>query len=213
MKSIIYSIILLQLLIAASVQAQSAKQYFKAGEDFAKAENYVDAIAQFTRALELDPDYEKAYIQRAHAYSIGGEHKKSAEDYDRALVFNQKDEELFYLSGNEWHLFGNNPLALERLSTAIEIKSNYQDAYQVRWAVNMALLRYEEALMDAKRCLKFKDDELAYFNLAQVYEKLQMYDEASEAYRNSLQKNSKVVATHFSYAQLLFNLERYPYAG
>ena len=213
MKNIIYCIILLPLLTAYSVQAQSAKQYFKAGEDFAKAANYADAIVQFTNALELDPDYEKAYIQRAHAYSRSGEHKNAAEDYDRALVFDQKDAELFYLSGNEWHLFGNNLLALERLSLAIEIKSNYQDAYRVRWAVNMSLLKYEEALMDAKRCLKFKDDELAYYNLAQVYEKLEMYDQAGEAYRNSLQKNSKVVATHFSYAQLLFNLERYPEAG
>ena len=213
MKNIKYIPFLLSLLIVSSVQAQSARQFFKAGEDFAEAKNYVDAIAQFTRALELDPDYDKAYIERAHAYARSGEHKNAAEDYDRALVFDQKDAELFYLSGNEWHLYGNNPLALERLSMAIEIKNNYQDAYRVRWAVNMALLRYEEALLDAKRCLKFKDDERAYYNLAQVYEKLQMYDEAVEAYRNSLQKNSKVVATHYSYAQLLFKLERYPEAG
>jgi tetratricopeptide (TPR) repeat protein len=213
MKKCIYILLLMPFLMAASVQAQSAKQYYKAGEDFAKAENYTDAIAQYTKALELDPDYEKAYIQRAHAYSIIGEHSNAAEDYDRALVFDQKDEELFYLSGNQWHLFGNNPLALERLSMAIEMKSNYLDAYRVRWAVNMALLKYEEALVDAKRCLKLKDDERAYYNLAQVYEKLEMNDEAAEAYRKSLQKNSKVVATHFSYAQLLFKQENYPQAG
>lgn len=213
MKKCIYILALLPFLIAASVQAQSAKQYFKVGEDFAKAENYTDAIAQYTKALELDPDYEKAYIQRAHAYSISGEHNNAAEDFDRALVFDQKDEELFYLAGKEWHLFGNNPLALERLSMAIELKSNYLDAYRVRWAVNMALLKYEEALVDAKRCLKLKDDERANYNLAQVYEKLEMYDEAAEAYRKSLQKNSRVVATHFAYAKLLFKQENYLAAG
>lgn len=213
MRKTAYILILLPFMIAASVQAQSAKQYFKAGEDFAKAENYTDAIAQYNKALELDPDYEKAYIQRANVYSISGEHKNAAEDYDRALVFEEKDAELFYLSGNEWHLYGDNLLALERLSMAIQLKGNYLDAYRVRWAANMALLKYEEALVDAKRCQKLKDDERAYYNLAVVYEHLEMFYEAGEAYRKSLQKNSKVVATHFSYAQLLYRQENYEAAG
>jgi len=206
-------LILLPFMITASIQAQSAKQFFKAGEDFAKAENYTDAIAQFTKALELDPDYEKAYIERASAFSMSGDHKSAAKDYDRALVFEAKDAELFYLSGNEYHLFGNNPRALERLNVAIQMKGNFLEAYRVRWAVNIALMRYEEALVDAKRCLKLKDDERAYYNLAQVYEELTLFDEAGEAYRKSLQKNSKVVATHFSYAQLLFRQENYEDAG
>jgi len=41
MKKIAYILILLPLIITASVQAQSAKQYLKTGEDFAKANNYV----------------------------------------------------------------------------------------------------------------------------------------------------------------------------
>ena len=213
MKTLAYIIILLPFLITTTVQAQSAKQYLKAGDDFAKANNNADAIIQYTRAIELDPDYEKAYIQRAGAYSRDGEHMNAAEDYDRTLVFELKDEELFYLSGNEWHLYGDNPIALERLSSAIQLKSNFLEAYRVRWAVNMALLRYEEALVDAKRCLKLKEDEKSYYDLAQVYEKLEMYNEAGEAYRQSLRENNRIVATHFSYAQLMFQEENYEIAG
>ncbi len=213
MKKIAYILILLPLLICASVQAQSAKQYFKAGDDFAKANNYVDAIVQYTKAIELDPDYDKAYIQRASAFSRSGEHKLAAEDYDRALVFEAKDEELFYFAGNEWHLYGDNPIALKRLTVAIQMKSNFLEAYRIRWAVNMALLRYEEALVDAKRCLKLEEDERSYFELAQVYEKLEMYNEAGEAYRQSLRENNRVVATHFSYAQLMYQQENYEVAG
>ena len=213
MKKIAYILILLPFILTATVQAQSAKQYFKAGEDFAKANNYAEAIIQFTKAIELDPDYDKAYIQRASAYSRIDEHKNAAEDYDRALVFEEKDEELFYFAGNEWHLYGDNPVALERLTVAIQMKSNFLEAYKVRWGVNMALLRYTEALEDAKRCLKLKEDERAYYNLAQVYEKLEMYNEAGEAYRESLKENGRIAGTHFSYAQLLFRQENYEAAG
>ena len=189
MKKVVYILILLPFLISAEVQAQSTKQYLKAGEDFAKANNYADAIVQYTKAIELDPDNEKAYIQRAIANSRLGEHEKAAMDYDRALVFEVKDAELYYFSGNEWHLHGDHAAALIKLTTAINLKKNFLEAYQARMDVHMVLGQYEKALEDGLICLDLEEDENAYYNLAQVYEKLEMYSEADEAYRSSLRKN------------------------
>jgi tetratricopeptide (TPR) repeat protein len=213
MKKSLYILLLLPFLVSASLMAQTAKQFFKAGEDFTKASNYEDAIAQFTRALELDPDFEKAYISRANAYSRTGEHQSAAEDYDRALVFEDKDEELFYFSGKEWHLAGNHQFALTKLTTAINMKKNFLEAFQVRRAVYMDLEEYERALEDCEKCLKLHEDEQAYYNLAQVYEKLGKDDEAVQAYKSSLQKNRRVISTHFSYAQLLYRLEKFDEAS
>ncbi len=210
MKKIgIYGILFMAVLIAEPVQAQSAKQYLKAGEDFAKANNYTDAIDQFTRAIELDPDNDKAYLQRGIAYSRLEEHKLAAEDYDRALVFDEKNAELYYFSGNEWHQYGDNPLALRKLTAAVTLKRNFLEAYQVRLKVYMVLGQYEKAMEDGLRCLKMKDDDRAYYNLAQIYEKLEMYNEADEAYRQSLKKNDRILEPHFSYAKLLFQMENY----
>ena len=168
MKRTLYILMLLPLIVAVTVQAQTAKQYFKTGEDFTKANNYQDAIAQFTRAIELDPDYEKAYVSRAIAYSRTGEHKSAAEDYDRALVFDDKDEELYYFSGKEWHQHGNIQFALIKLTTAINMKKNFLEAYQIRQAVYMEMEQYEQALKDCEMCLKLNNDEQSYYNLAQV---------------------------------------------
>ncbi len=66
MKRTLIILMLMPFMVTATVQAQTAKQYFKAGEDFTKANNYQDAIAQFTRAIELDPDCDKAYVSRAN---------------------------------------------------------------------------------------------------------------------------------------------------
>ncbi len=209
MKKSLYIWILLPFMFSAAVQAQTARQYFRAGEDFTKANNYQDAIVQYTRAIELDPDYDKAYVNRALAYSRTGEHKNAAEDYDRALVFDDKNEELYYFSGKEWHEAGNLQFALVKLTTAINNKKNFLEAYQARYHVYMDLEQYDKALEDGQVCLKINDDEQAYFNLARVYEKLGMDNEAEEAYRNSLQKNRRVVETHFYYAQLLYRLEKY----
>jgi Tfp pilus assembly protein PilF len=79
-----------------AIQAQSAKQYLKAGDEFAKKMNFKDAIEQYTKAIELDPDYDKAYIQRAISYNRLNDFENAASDFDRAIVFNEKDADLYY---------------------------------------------------------------------------------------------------------------------
>lgn len=209
MKRLVSILLLLPVLTTATLLAQSAKQYFRAGEDFYKSQNYSDAIVQYNKAIELDPDYERAYIRRAMAYSKTRDHVNAATDFDRALVFNEKDAELYYYSGYEWHLQGRNNVALNKLNTAINMKGNFLEAYQVRSVVNMKLGNYDNALEDCKKCLRLKEDELGYYNLAQVYEKLEMFDEAEQAYLKSISKNKRVPDTHYALALLQYNRQKY----
>ncbi len=205
MKKLIKILIILPLFTQGPVSAQSARQYFKTGEDFYKSMNFKDAIEQFSKAIEQNPDFERAYVNRALSYSKTGDHLNSARDFDKAIILNARDPELFYFSGNEWHTQGNHDLALARLSMAISLKGNFLEAYRVRFAVNMVLGNYDDALYDSKRCLKLNEDERGYYNLAQVYEKLALYNEAEQAYINAINKNGRIAATYYSLALLQLN--------
>jgi len=209
MKRLVLILILLPVISSVTVLAQSAKQCYKAGDEFYKSMNFNEAIEQYKRAIELDPDFEKAYIRRAMSYSKIGDHASAAADYDRAIVFNEKDADLFYFSGYEWHLQGKNNIALSKLSRAIDIQAKFLEAYQVRSVVNMGLEKYDQALEDCKKCLKLKEDEKGYYNLAQVYEKLEMYNEAEQAYLKSIEKNKQVAGTHYSLALLQYKRLKY----
>ena len=171
--------------------------------------NYEDAIAQFSRAIEMDPDLDRAYLNRALAYSKVGKHESAAKDFDRALVFNKKDDELFYLSGREWYLHGNNTLALTRLNQAVELKKNFLEAYQQRADVYTSLKQYENALEDYLKCLKISEDASGYFHLAQTYEKLNRLEDAENAYRESISKNDRIPETFFALGLLQFNQKKY----
>ena len=191
------------------IHAQSARQYYRAGEDFFDNMNFRDAIEQYTKAVEMDPDYDKAYIQRANAYARLNDYERAAADYDRAIVFNEKDAELYYLSGYAYHQLGKNGVALSKLNQAIEMKRKYLEAHQVRSVVYIELQRYQEALEDCQKCLSLQEDEKGFFNLAKVYEKLEMNDEAEQAYRSSIRKNRRVIETHYALASLLFKREKF----
>lgn len=209
MKKLITILTLLPLLGTMMIFAQSSKQYMKAGEEFLRKGNFNDAIEQFSKAIELDPDYEKAYIQRAITYLQLDDFQKASIDFDRAIVFNEKDGELYYLAGNSYYNLGEYEIALERLSAAIGFKNNFYEAYQVRSVVLTELRRYQEALDDCRKCLKIREDEQGFYNIARVYENLEMYPEAEEAYRLSIEENPRVINTHFALASLLYELENF----
>ena len=61
MKKILFS---LALLISFVSFGQTAKEYFESGNDKAAAKDYNGAISDYTKSIELDPNYAYAYNNR-----------------------------------------------------------------------------------------------------------------------------------------------------
>jgi len=205
-----FTVLLVVLIVFTSfANGQSAKSFFKAGDKFFEVNQYEDAIQQYTKAIEIDPEYVKAYVTRAAVYEKQEMFVEAAEDYERALVFMTKDEVIHFSAGKAYYKSGELGKALAKLSEAIRRKSNYLEAYQVRVEVYMGLSRYDAALEDCKKALKIKENEINFYNIGQVYEKMELYDEAQEAYFKSIQKNNNVVSSHLALAKLTYNQEKF----
>jgi tetratricopeptide (TPR) repeat protein len=157
MKSPVLGIIAALLLSSLGSHAQNPKRFFKAGEDFILAGNYQDAVEQLTKAIDLQPDYDKAYLARADAYEKLGMKGEAAADYDRAATFLEKDEEVFYQAGRLYYEMGEFETALERLNKSISLKRNFVESYQVKARVLMAQEQYEDALEAAHAALMLKE--------------------------------------------------------
>ncbi len=84
-----------------SSQAQNPKKFYKVGTEFLENRKYQDAIDQFSKAIEADPDYENAYASRAEVYEKVKEYAKAAEDYEKLAIFDPKNEELFLQRGTD----------------------------------------------------------------------------------------------------------------
>ncbi len=206
MKRHIVFVITLSI-FATFAYGQSAKSFYKAGDKFFDVKQYEDAILQYTKAVDVDPEYEKAYVSRAVTYEKLGNYAEAAADYERALVFLPKDEKVHYNAGKAYYQSGEFGKALAKLNDAISKKSNYVEAYQIRTQVFLELKKYDEALEDCKKALRLKENEVNFYNLGQVYEKLELFDEAQEAYQKSIRKNGNVVDSHYALALLSYNRE------
>ena len=170
MKNLNLIILSALLLVPLALCAQNAKKHYKTGEEFILAGNYKDAVEQLTRAVELEPDMDKAYLARAEAYEYMGMLKKAAEDYDRAATFLNKKPEVFYHAGRLYYELGEYDLSIERLDKAIQIKRNFVEPYLVKTKVLMAREKYEEALreIDLALTLKESSENYYYHGLVQV---------------------------------------------
>lgn len=78
--------------VAASFQtinppepAANAEFYLKRGEDFSGTHQYDRAIADYTAAIQLKPDYAEAYNDRGFAYYLKGDVERAIADYTRAI--------------------------------------------------------------------------------------------------------------------------------
>ena len=67
-----------------------AGQHINKRVDYAKAGNYEMAAQEFTKAIELDPDYAAAYYNRGLAYGMLGQRQNADADFAKACFLDGK---------------------------------------------------------------------------------------------------------------------------
>jgi tetratricopeptide (TPR) repeat protein len=65
--------------------ADRAEFYLKRGENYSGTHQYDRAIADYSTAIELKPDYAEAYNDRGFAFYLKGDAERAIADYTRAI--------------------------------------------------------------------------------------------------------------------------------
>ncbi|HYW94370.1 MAG TPA: caspase family protein [Bacteroidales bacterium] len=190
------------LAASLNVSSQTPKKFYKVGQEFMENNKYSDAVDQFTKSIEGDPDYEDAYEGRATAYEHLSEYKKAQDDYEKLTIFDPKEESFFYKGAEMSFKLKNYPSALVRLANALEIKRFYPEAMQLRVLTLIEMKRYNEALEQSKDALRYKETDVNYFNHGRINELLGVTAQAKEAYENALKKNKNFLEAYVALADL-----------
>ncbi len=179
------------LVFSISLSAQNAKKFYKTGEDFIQAGNYQDAVEQLTKAIEIEPDMDKAYLARAEAYEHLDMLLEAAQDYDRAATFLEKEPEVFYSAGRLYYELKEYDRSIERLDKAIDLKKNYLEPYQAKTRVLMDMERYEDAYREANLALTLKETTENYYSRGLVQVKLGKLEEAEADFSDAVSEDRR----------------------
>lgn len=140
--------------ISESEKNQSFLAYEKAMEFYNKR-NYENALAEFNKAIELNPNNGSFFAMRGNTHERLDQGKDALEDYTKALELDptQTDYYLVRAMANLDQLHFAKSIA--DADTYLN-KSSKPDptAFEVRGFANLGLQKYEEAYNDANLCLQ-----------------------------------------------------------
>ena len=100
-KNIIYVLVLtgIFLFFDNAFASETAIDVVKKGIKVGMAENLDQAIAEFNKAIEMDPKLAMAYENRAYVYFMQGNYDQSIRDYSKALALEPANADHNYKRG------------------------------------------------------------------------------------------------------------------
>jgi tetratricopeptide (TPR) repeat protein len=197
------------MLFSVDVSAQSAKKFYKTGLAFAKSGNYGDAITNYTKALEMDPEYVRAYEARAKVYASQEKYEEAAKDYDRASSLEPDNEHFFYYAAKMYYNLGNYDSCLIKADKAISIDKKYVDPYKIKTQALIAQDKIGAAEKVALQAFELRKDYDTYFNLGLIYYKQKRYTDAEKHFTEAHKQDGKKVEPLLMLAQTYYDQERY----
>lgn len=190
------------------VLSQSAKKYFSAGEKFEQANNLQEAITNYSKAVEIDPLYEKAYIARAVCYEKLNMKQEAVEDYRKAITFSPKEKEHYYNAGRLLVLLEKYTEADQMFRKALERDKSYAEVIDLEIGVIHKTKDFKYGLTVAQMLFDIKENSNSRYQRALMQDSLGNFVEAEKDYKSSKFFDSKFIPAYVGLALVQAKLNK-----
>ncbi|MCF6148503.1 MAG: tetratricopeptide repeat protein [Candidatus Kuenenia sp.] len=183
----------------------------KKGLSFFNQKKYDDAIVEFKKALEVNPNHYEARYDLGMAYYAKGMIDESLAELKRAIELNPKEPKAHYNIAFAYMAKQMVPEAIQEYKTAIDLFSTKKDLLKEAEAhlylsVAYSLMEnHEKALLACKKAIELNPKlEDGHYFLGVCYYKNNMYDEAIVELKKTIELNPKAEKAH-SVLQVIYD--------
>jgi tetratricopeptide (TPR) repeat protein/S1-C subfamily serine protease len=161
--------------------------------------NKQGAIADYNRAIALNPKYAQAYSNRGGAQYELGNKQEAIDDYNRAIALNHKYAQAYQNRGVVQYELGNKREAIADYNRAIALNPKVAGAYFYRGNIKSDLGNKQEAIADYDRAIVLKPKEAVSYNNRGIA-KFALGDNqgAITDYNRAIELNPKLVEAYFN---------------
>jgi tetratricopeptide (TPR) repeat protein len=138
--------------------------YWQRGRAHAEHKDYNRAIAAYTEALRIDPEYVRAYVDRGHALLWTGDEDRASADYLQALQRESATAPICYCLGLAHYNQGAFAHAIASYTEALRIEADFALAQNGRGLAFAAQGDYDQAIADFTAALRADPKYAAAYN-------------------------------------------------
>jgi tetratricopeptide (TPR) repeat protein len=195
--TIIYPVISLCIYFLSSMLAYSQVEVWMAkGDKAIYQKNFKEAIVDFSRALDHDPNNTKAIYNRGLAYLYSEQYNEALADFSRFIELKPEDADGYNNRGLTYGYIGNVDAAIADFDKSLQLDPNYAEGYLNRGSAYVSNRNYPAALKDFDKAIKFNDkNPEIYFQRGRIHYKQKNYKKAVQDFTKAMDlglKHSKV---------------------
>jgi eukaryotic-like serine/threonine-protein kinase len=188
----------LQEVTTSSLEALKA---FTQGDELREKGDALPPVAQYQRAIELDPNFAMAYARIGNQYLTVGQLDLARQNFQKAFELRERasEREKFYITEKYYDGTGQWEQTIQALELYIQTYPN-DSAPRVNLSVAYQVLGdFDKALTNTLEAIRLEPDSwYGYVNAAYSYTSLGRFDEAKAVINTGLQKTSNAVIMHAS---------------
>jgi len=132
----------------------NAYAHYKRGDAYDDIQEYEKAIAEYNKAIEINPNYASAYYNRGCANAEMGQYSEAVADYDRALELRPNHFLAYYNRGLVYSRIGENEKAITDYNKAIQVDPDDADAYYSRGLAYNKKGEVAKGVSDLEKCIE-----------------------------------------------------------
>ncbi len=189
--------------------------YKKLGDksDERKLSHYDEALKEYNKAIEVDPNYKDAYENRGNLFFLTQKYDLAMKDLQKALHLKSTSSVAHNSLGAVYFSIGKYDSALVHFNEAIENDPVLSDAYKNRANTYSVLSRFSEAIVDYNRYIKFEPkDPPPYYWRGLAFQNTGKLDEAISDFDNALQLGFNAADLYLNRSKIYFDKKNYKQA-
>ena len=204
-KHILSSVFMLLISIAAFAQ-QTADDYLKRGKELFEKKNYLQALENFEKAIELNPSLAEAYYFRGR---VQLDDKKADADFTTAIELRPNYPEAYFRRGLKNDLNNDRAAAMRDYNKALELNPKFIEAYMTRAVLYLLDNKGALAIADYTKVLELKPDGESYYVRGNSYLEIGEYSKAVADLTRSIQLDQTYYWSYKQRAKAYRKLKRF----
>ncbi len=168
--------------------AATVEEWTDKGRDCVDVRNYEQGIADLTRAIEMDPNYARAYNNRAVAYRNTDRTGAALDDLNKALSLDPNYAIAYYNRGLTHYDLGNLDRTLDDTQRALDLRYEQPElVYQLQGWTQFHLGNYRQAIAEFNNALAANPNfDRAYWGLGDTYRQMGDFEQAVAYYHQHI---------------------------